>query len=398
MSHDSREQEIYLDHNATTPLDERVLAAMEPFLRIAFGNAASVQHATGRAAADAVEQARAEVADLLGASPREVVFTSGATEANNLAIKGLALAATDCRHLVSCVTEHPAVLEPLAWLGRRGFEVDLVGVDADGMVDLAMLERVLRPDTLLVSVMAANNEIGTLAPLAEIGQLAHQVGALFHTDATQLVGQLPLGLDAAQVDLLSLSAHKFYGPKGVGALYVRRRLPVPIEPLIHGGGHERGLRSGTSNVAGCVGLGAAARLVAEEGHAAAGRLSWLRDKLHNRLAAALDGVRLNGHPSHRLPSTVNLCFAGADADAVMANMPGVAVSSGSACSSATPAPSHVLRAMGRSAEEATASIRFGVGRRTTLADVDRAVPQVVAAVSRVRAVFDAGADASRRPA
>jgi len=398
MSDDSREQEIYLDHNATTPLDERVLAAMAPFLRIAFGNAASVQHATGRAAADAVEQARAEVADLLDASPREVVFTSGATEANNLAIKGLALAATDRRHLVSCVTEHPAVLEPLAWLGRRGFEVDLVGVDADGVVELAMLERVLRPDTLLVSVMAANNETGTLAPLAEIGRLAHQVGAVFHTDATQLLGQLPLDLDAAQVDLLSLSAHKFYGPKGVGALYVRRRLPVPIEPLLHGGGHERGLRSGTSNVAGCVGLGAAARLAAEKGHAAAGRLSRLRDELHNRLAAALDGVRLNGHASHRLPSTVNLCFAGADADAVMANMPGVAVSSGSACSSATPAPSHVLRAMGCSAEDATASIRFGVGRRTTLADIERAVPQVVAAVSRVRAVLDAGADAARRPA
>jgi cysteine desulfurase len=304
-------------------------------------------------------------ADLLGASSREIVFTSGATEANNLAIKGPALAATDRRHLVSSVTEHPAVMEPLAWLEGRGFDVDLVGVDAEGMVDLAMLERTLRPDTLLVSVMAANNETGALAPLPEIGRLARQVGALFHTDATQLVGQLPLDLDAAGVDLLSLSAHKFYGPKGVGALYVRRRLPSPIEPLIHGGGHERGLRSGTSNVAGCVGLGAAARLVAEEAHAAADRLSSLRDALHGRLSAALDGVRLNGHPSHRLPSTVNLCFTGADADAVMANMPGIAVSSGSACSSATPAPSHMLLAMGRSTEDATASIRFGVGRRTT---------------------------------
>jgi cysteine desulfurase len=224
------------------------------------------------------------------------------------------------------------------------------------------------------------------------------VGALLHTDATQLVGQLPLDLDAAQVDLLSLSAHKLYGPKGVGALYVRRRLPAHIEPLIHGGGHERGLRSGTSNVAGCVGLGAATRLVREERHAAAGRLSWLRDELHDRLAAALDGVRLNGHPSHRLPSTVNLGFTGADADAVMANMPTVAVSSGSACSSATPAPSHVLRAMGRSTEDATASIRFGLGRRTTMSDIERAVPQVVAAVTNVRALLEAGADAARRPA
>jgi cysteine desulfurase len=396
MIDDGHEQEIYLDHNATTPLDERVLEAMDPFLRFAFGNAASVQHGYGRAAADAIEHARAQVADLLGASPREIVFTSGATEANNLAIKGLALAATDRQHLVSCVTEHPAVLEPLAWLERRGFEVDLVEVDADGMVDLYMLKQVLRPDTLLVSVMAANNETGTLAPLPEIGRLAHRVGALFHTDATQLVGQLPIDLDAAQVDLLSLSAHKFYGPKGAGALYVQRRLAAPIEPLIHGGGHERGLRSGTSNVAGYVGLGTAARLVVEEGHAAASRLSSLRDELHGRLAAALDGVGLNGHPTHRLPSTVNLCFAGADADAVMANMPGVAVSSGSACSSATPAPSHVLQAMGRSTEDAAASIRFGVGRRTTLADVGGAVSQVVAAVTRVRGLINANEDAARR--
>jgi cysteine desulfurase len=246
--------------------------------------------------------------------------------------------------------------------------------------------------------MAANNETGTLAPLPEISRLAHRVGALFHTDATQLIGQLPIDLDVGGVDLLSLSAHKFYGPKGAGALYVRRRLPMPIEPLIHGGGHERGLRSGTSNVAGCVGLGAAARLVMEEGHAMAGRLSSLRDELHGRLAAGLDGVQLNGHPSHRLPGTVNLCFAGAEADAVIANLPTVAVSSGSACSSATPAPSHVLRAMGRSTEDAMASIRFGVGRDTTLSDIARAVPQVVAAVTRVRALTRTEVNTARRPA
>jgi len=385
---DRLELGIYLDHNATTPLDERVLDAMEPFLRGGFGNAASTQHAYGRFAADAIGRARAEVAELVGASRQDITFTSGSTEANNLAIKGIALASEGRRHLVGCTTEHPAVLEPLAWLAARHFRVTLVGVDPDGVIDLDALEQAIGPETLLVSVMAANNETGTLAPLRQIARIAHQAGALCHTDATQLVGQLPLAVDEAEVDLLSLSAHKLYGPKGVGALYVRPRLPVAIEPLLHGGGHERGLRSGTINVAGCVGLGAAARLVTSQGQEDARRMGRLRDELHRRLAAAVDGVRLNGHPSRRLPSTVNLCFADVAADAVIAHLPGLAVSSGSACSSATPGPSHVLEAMGLSPADAMASIRFGVGRHTTADEIDRAVPQVVQAVTRVRALSD----------
>ena len=323
---------IYLDFQATTPVDPRVLEAMLPYFSERFANAASVQHAAGRTASAAVETARKRVAELIGADRREIVFTSGASEANSLALKGLAKGFEKDR-LVVLATEHPAVLESARSLGRSGYEVVELGVDSEGLPSLADLRRVVDEQTLLVSVAAANNEIGTLPPLAEIADIAHEKGASFHTDAAQAVGKVDLDVARDGIDLLSLSGHKLYGPKGVGALYVRRELQPLIAPQIEGGGHERGLRSGTLNVPGIVGLGTAAELAIARREEEAVRLQALADRFLKRLREEVDGVELNG-PAQRLPGNLNLRFPGVDAEALIANCPELAISAGIACSAA----------------------------------------------------------------
>lgn len=382
----SVEAPIYLDHHATTPCDPAVVEAMLPWLTRDFGNAASRAHAFGWTADAAVERARRQVAALIGASPKEIVFSSGATEANNLALKGVAEAyAARGRHLVTCTTEHKAVLDPCDWLVMRGFEVTRVGVGADGVLDLADLEAALRPDTLLVSVMAANNEIGTLAPLEQIGALCRARGVFFHTDAAQAAGRVPLDVQAQRLDLVSFTAHKLYGPKGIGALYVRRRDPqVRLAAQMHGGGHERGLRSGTLPVHQIVGFGEACALAATHLEAEAARLAILRDRLWAQLRE-VPGARLNGAAAPRLPGNLNVSFDGIEAEALLiALRPVVALSSGAACASATLEPSHVLRALGLDEERAHGSLRFGLGRGTTDAEVERVATAVVSAVESVR--------------
>jgi cysteine desulfurase len=382
----SVEAPIYLDHHATTPCDPAVVEAMLPWLTRDFGNAASRAHTFGWSADAAVERARRQVAALIGASPKEIVFTSGATEANNLALKGVAETyAARGRHLVTCTTEHKAVLDPCDWLVTRGFEVTRLGVGADGLLDLADLEAALRPDTLLVSVMAANNEIGTLAPLERIGALCRARGVFLHTDAAQAAGKVPLDVHAQRLDLVSFTAHKLYGPKGIGALYVRRRDPqVRLAAQMHGGGHERGLRSGTLPVHQIVGFGEACALAATHLEADATRLSTLRDRLWAQLRE-VPGARLNGAAAPRLPGNLNVSFDGVEAEALLiALRPVVALSSGAACASATLEPSHVLRALGLDEERAHGSLRFGLGRGTTDDDVERVATAVVRAVEAVR--------------
>lgn len=373
---------IYLDHQSTTPVDERVLESMLPYFRANFANPASA-HRSGRRAADAVAHAREQLAALVGCRARDLILTSGATEANNLAIKGLASAA-ERRHLVTCVTEHPSVLAPLRRLVEEGFSLTEVGVDPTGKIYLDELANALRPDTLLVSVMAANNEIGTLAPMGNVAELARAVGAVVHCDATQAVGKVPFDVDELDVDLVSMSAHKLYGPKGVGALYARRAVFSRLRPLSDGGGHERGLRSGTLNVAGAVGFGAAAAVAAVEMAEEATRLRALGELLHARISGALPGVELVGHPSERIPGNMTMAFAGVDAEEVMLAMPDVAVSTGSACSTAAPSPSHVLLALGLDYVAAQSVLRFGAGRFTSTADVDRATARVIETVRLLR--------------
>lgn len=375
--------DIYLDNNATTALDERVLETMLPVLRH-IGNPSSA-HSAGQAARGWVEDARRHVAALLGSSPREIVFTSGSTEANNLALKGLVQGAdSERRRIVSITTEHPAVLETLSALTTEGVDVVLVPVDHHGVVDLQRLSHAISDKTLLVTVMAANNETGVLAPLPEIAQIAHARGALLHTDATQLLAWGSIDVDALGVDLLSLSSHKMHGPQGVGALYVRREFGWRLEPIQHGGGHERGMRSGTLNTAGIVGFGAAAVIAASEGSAVADGVRALRDQLHQNLQELAAPVILNGHPVRRLPGTLNLSFPGADADAVMAGAPSIAVATGSACSTGHPGPSHVLTAMGVDEAQAACSLRLGLSRFTTAEEVGRAGARIAASVMRVR--------------
>ncbi len=382
----SVEAPIYLDHHATTPCEPAVVEAMLPWLTRDFGNAASRAHAFGWTADAAVERARRQVAALVGASPKEIVFTSGATEANNLALKGVAEAyAARGRHLVTCTTEHKAVLDPCDWLVTRGFEVTRVRVGADGLVDPAEVEAALRPDTLLVSVMAANNEIGTLAPLEALGALCHARGVFFHTDAAQAAGKVPLDVQAQRLDLVSFTAHKLYGPKGVGALYVRRRDPqVRLAAQMHGGGHERGVRSGTLPVHQLVGFGEACALAATHLEADAARLTTLRDRLWAKLQE-VPGARLNGAAAPRLPGNLNVSFDGVEAEALLiALRPVVALSSGAACASATLEPSHVLRAIGLDEARAHGSLRFGLGRGTTEDEVERVATAVTRAVEAVR--------------
>lgn len=372
---------IYLDHHATTPLDERVLEAMLPYLREEFGNAASRTHAFGWRAAAAVDDARERLAEMLGAvDPSEIVFTSGATESNNLAILGLAEAQSSRRHLITLQTEHPAVLDPCRALTRRGFEASELEVDEGGLVSLDRLEAAFRDDTFLVSVMAANNEIGVIQPLAEIAALCRERGVAFHTDAAQAVGRLDLAAERDGLDLVSVSGHKLYGPKGIGLLRLRRRgrPRLRLEPRQFGGGHEGGLRSGTLPVPLIVGLAQALELCLAEREAEAGRLVAMRDALWRRLSEALPGrVILNGHPRSRLACNLNVSFLGVDGDRLLADLAGLAVSSGSACSSAQAEPSHVLLALGRTSALARASLRFGLGRSNTEEEVEWAAQRVV---------------------
>lgn len=377
---------VYLDYNATTPLDPTVLEAMLPFLTEHFGNAASRTHPYGWVASQAVERARQQLAASIGAEPDELVFTSGATEACNTAIKGVAWAlAGRGRHLVTCATEHQAVLDPHRRLGREGWEVTVLGVDSFGRLLPEAVAEALRPDTVLVSVMLANNETGTLQPVAAIAERCRERGVLLHCDATQAVGKIPVDVRELGIDLLSFSAHKLYGPKGIGALVVRRRRPrLPLQPLLDGGGHEGGLRAGTLNVPGVVGFARALELCLSDRDAEANRLAALRDKLRAGIVSRLDGVLENGHPTERLPNTLNLSFEDVDGGALLLGMTEVAVSSGAACSSGRAEPSHVLLAMGRSRRQAAASIRFSLGRGTTAEHVDAAAASAVRVVSRLR--------------
>jgi cysteine desulfurase len=378
---------VYLDYHATTPVDPRVLEAMLPYFTEHFGNAASASHVFGWRAEAAVTKAREALAALVGANPREIVFTSGATESDNLAVLGAARARrASLAHVVTSAIEHRAVLDPCRRLEAEGFSVTYLPPDALGVTSAAAVEGALTERTVLVSVMAANNEIGTLNPVGEIARVCKDRGIVFHTDAVQALGKIPLDVHALGADLVSFSAHKLCGPKGVGALFVRAVNPrVRLDPLLFGGGHERGLRPGTLDVPGIVGFGAAAGIAQEEGEAEAHRVSGLRDRLWERLFARVDGLSRNGHPAACHPGNLNVTIPGAPADAVMAEAKDLAVSSGSACTSAEAEPSHVLLALGKTRAEAEASIRFGLGRFTTKEEVDWAADEVARAVAKVRA-------------
>jgi cysteine desulfurase len=374
---------IYLDYNATTPLDSRVLDAMMPWLTTHFGNAASRTHLYGWEAEEAVQMARTQVASLLGATAKEIVFTSGATESNNLAIKGIFEKIThEHPHFITVQTEHKAVLDVFESLERRGASVTYLAPDADGLIRPEQVEAALRPNTRLVSVMYANNETGVIQPIPEISALCKQQGVLFHSDATQAAGKLPLNVEADGIDLLSLSGHKLYGPKGVGALYVRKGVSVGAQ--LDGGGHERGRRSGTLNVPGIVGLGEACRLAQDEYPNEAIRLCALRDRLEQSLYEQLHGVQRNGHPEQRLSHVSNLSFGEVDGEELLNRLHRIAVSNGSACTSASVEPSHVLKAMGVSDALAYASVRFSLGKYTTQADIDAAVLHVIEVVNTLR--------------
>ena len=378
-------QPIYLDYQATTPVDPRVLEAMLPWFTEKFGNPASVTHAYGREAEAAVERARGQVAALIGAEPREIVFSSGATESNNLAIKGAARFQREDRdHVVTLATEHKCVLESAKALEREGFRATILPVRPDGLVDLGALEAVLDERTAVVSVMAAHNEIGVLQPIGEIGALCRARGILFHTDAAQAFGKIPLDVDGMAIDLLSISGHKVYGPKGVGALYVRRRPRARLAPLLDGGGQERGLRSGSLPTPLIVGLGEAAAIAAEEMTAEAKRLLALRDRFLAGVRAGVPSVRLNGDLARRLPANLNLTFPGVGALELIEACPGLAFSTGSACTAAEVEPSYALRALGVSDELARSSVRIGLGRFSSERDVDFAVDALVAAVRRLQ--------------
>jgi len=378
---------IYLDHQATTPVDPRVLDAMLPYFTERFGNAASKSHAFGWEAEAAVDTAREQIAGLIGAAAKDIVITSGATESDNLALKGIAAAYRDKgNHIVTCVTEHKAVLDSCKVLQKDGFEVTYLPVRADGTIDLARLRDSLTDKTILISLMAVNNEIGTVHPLQAIGRLARESNVLFHTDATQAVGKLPINVDAMGIDLLSLTAHKMYGPKGVGALYVRSKPRVKVTPLIDGGGHERGMRSGTLNVAGIVGLGKACELARKEMSAEGERLIALRERLKTGVLAELGEVYVNGHETERLPGNLNLSFAYIEGESLLMGLKEIAVSTGSACTSASLEPSYVLKALGLSDELAYSAIRFGLGRFTTEEEIDFTIGRVVEEVKRLRQI------------
>src|SRR5450755_3836541 len=377
---------IYMDNHATTPLDPRVLEAMMPYLTGVFGNAASRNHAFGWEAEQAVEKAREQIAKLIGATAKEIIFTSGATESNNLALKGIAeMYRERGNHIITQVTEHKAILDTCKKLEKQGFRVTYLPVQADGLVDIEDLKRAMDDQTILVSIMYANNEIGVIQPIREIGKLCHEKGVIFHTDAVQAVGKVPVNVNAMNIDVLSLSGHKIYGPKGVGALYVRRRNPrVQITEQINGGGHERGMRSGTLNVPGIVGLGAACEIARKEMAEESRRLSYLRDKLKDKLFAELDEVYINGTMEHRLPHNLNISFAYVEGESLLMGINDIAVSSGSACTSATLEPSYVLKALGAGDDLAHSSIRFGIGRFNTEPEIDYVANKVIDVVRKLR--------------
>jgi len=375
-----------MDYHATTPVDPRVLEAMMPFFTGKFGNAASRNHPFGWEAEEAVEVARKQVADLIGANPKEVIFTSGATESNNLAIKGAAeMYREKGNHIITCVTEHKAVIDTCKKLEKQGLRVTYLPVQKDGRISLDDLRAAITDKTILITIMTANNEIGVIQPIAEIGAIAKEKGILFHTDGVQAVGKVPFDVTALKVDLVSISGHKIYGPKGVGALYVRRRNPrVLLAEQISGGGHERGMRSGTLNVTGIVGLGKAAELCKQEMVKDTERLRKLRDRLNAELHKGLDEIYINGSMEHRLPHNLNISFAYVEGESLLMGINDVAVSSGSACTSASLEPSYVLKALGAGDDLAHSSIRFGLGRWTTDEEVDYVVDKLTKVVRRLR--------------
>ena len=377
---------IYMDNHATTQMDPRVLEAMLPFFGNVFGNAASRNHAFGWEAEKAVEAAREQVAKLIGCTPKEIIFTSGATESNNLAIKGIAEMYRDRgNHIITQVTEHKAVLDTCKKLEKQGYRVTYLPVQANGLIDVEDLRRAMDEKTILVSIMYANNEIGVIQPVAEIGKLCHEKGVIFHTDGVQAVGKIPVNVQTDNIDVLSLTAHKIYGPKGVGALYVRRRNPrVQISEQINGGGHERGMRSGTLNVPGIVGLGAACEIAGAEMAVESERLQELRDYLKAKFEKALDYVHVNGDMQHHLPGNLNVSFVYVEGESLLMGINDIAVSSGSACTSATLEPSYVLKALGLGDDVAHSSIRFGLGRFNTKAEVDYVSDKLIDVVSKLR--------------
>ncbi len=377
---------IYMDNQATTPVDPRVLEAMLPYFGKNFGNAASRNHQFGWAAEEAVDKARRQVAALINASHKEIVFTSGATESDNLALKGVAeMYSQKGDHIITCVTEHKAVIDSAKHLEKKGIQVTYLPVGTDGLIDLNELKEAITDKTILISIMTVNNEVGVIQDIAEIGRIARENGVLFHTDAVQAVGKIPFDVNEMNVDIASLSAHKMYGPKGVGAIYVRRRNPrVLLSPIIDGGGHERGMRSGTLNVPGIVGFGKAAELALEELEEESARIFGLRERLRNRLEESLDEVFINGDPQRRIPGNLNISFAYVEGESLLMGLDDIAVSSGSACTSASLEPSYVLKAMGVGEELAHTSIRFGIGRFNTEEEVDYTADKVTETVRRLR--------------
>lgn len=377
---------IYLDNHATTRLDPRVFDVMKPYFTEIFGNAASRNHSFGWEAEEAVEKARKQIAGLIGATAKEIVFTSGATESNNLAIKGVAeMYAEKGNHIITSVTEHKAILDTCKHLEKRGVRVTYLPVHPNGLVDLDQLRDAITDKTILISVMYANNEIGVIQPIAEIGKIAKEKGVLLHTDAVQATGKIPVNVISDNVDLMSLTGHKLYGPKGVGALYVRRRNPrVQLASQMDGGGHERGMRSGTLNVPGIAGLGAACELCQREMPEESKRLSFLRDRLKNKLMGELDETYINGSMEHRLPHNLNISFAYVEGESLLMGINDIAVSSGSACTSATLEPSYVLKALGAGDDIAHSSIRFGLGRFTTTEEIDYTADKVIDVVRKLR--------------
>ena len=377
---------VYMDNHATTPVDPRVLDAMMPYFTEKFGNSASRNHSFGWAAEEAVENARAQVAKLINASPKEIIFTSGATESDNLAIKGVAeMYREKGNHIITQVTEHKAVLDTCKRLEKYGFEVTYLPVEKDGRINLDDLRRAITPKTILISIMYANNEIGVIQPIEEIGKIAKEKGVFFHVDGVQAIGKIPVDVQRDGIDLLSISAHKLYGPKGVGALYVRRKNPrVQLSAIIDGGGHERGMRSGTLNVTGIIGLGKACEICQQEMVAETKKLSALRDRLKNALMSQLDECFINGSMEHRLPHNINISFAFVEGESLLMGINDIAVSSGSACTSATLEPSYVLKALGVGEDLAHTSIRFGLGRFNTEEEVDYVVSRVAETVNRLR--------------
>jgi|SRR5690242_3706074 len=377
---------IYMDNHATTPLDPRVVAAMLPFFGEKFGNAASRSHSFGWAAEEAVENARGQIASLIGATAKEIIFTSGATESDNLMIKGVAERYRQTgNHIITQVTEHKAVLDTCKHLEKNGFEVTYLAVQSDGRVDPEAVRRAITPKTILITIMYANNETGVIQPIAEIGKIAKEHGILFAVDGAQGAGKIPVDVLRDNIDLLAVTGHKIHGPKGAGALYVRRRNPrVELSAMMDGGGHERGMRSGTLNVPGIVGLGKACELCREEMPVENARLRDLRDRLHTGLKAKLAGVSVNGSLEHRLPNNLNVSFAGADGESLMMGLSDVAVSSGSACTSANLEASYVLKALGVSDELAHSSVRFGLGRFNTVEEVEHVIEKVALVVNKLR--------------